>query len=215
MKATNKYVIGGIILAVFLIFTILVMTVDVKAIGPEGTEVGFAALNGAVAKSLGYKDVWYKISKVLGIITFLPVFCFAALGVYQLIKRRSILKVDRDILILGGFYIVVLLCFAAFELLKINYRPVILDDGLEASYPSTHTMLALCIMVTAILQISRRVAQPVVKNVLMAACALIAVLLVITRMLSGVHWFTDIIGGLLISATLIWFYYALTMGNEE
>ena len=49
----------------------------------------------------------YILTDWLGLVPIGIAFGFAILGLVQLIRRKSLLKVDRDILILGSFYIVV------------------------------------------------------------------------------------------------------------
>jgi len=203
--------------AIFIIFTIIVKAVDVQAIGPMGSEVGLASLNRLMLNSGNINQTLYKITEVLGYISLLVCVFFGIVGLLQIIQRKSIKKVDPDILLLGGFYIVVLAFYALFEKVIINYRPVIMDEGLEASYPSSHTMLVVCVMSTAIIQIGGRISDVRLKNVLKAAAIVVTGIMVAGRLLCGVHWLTDIIGGILLSLALIYTYYLLynkCKGNE-
>lgn len=195
--------------AIFIIFTIIVKAVDVQAIGPMGSEVGLASLNRLMLNSGNINQTLYKITEVLGYISLLVCVFFGIVGLLQIIQRKSIKKVDPDILLLGGFYIVVLAFYALFEKVIINYRPVIMDEGLEASYPSSHTMLVVCVMSTAIIQIGGRISDVRLKNVLKAAAIVVTGIMVVGRLLCGVHWLTDIIGGILLSLALIYTYYLL------
>lgn len=195
--------------AIFIIFTIIVKAVDVQAIGPMGSEVGLASLNRLMLNSGNINQTLYKITEVLGYISLLVCVFFGIVGLLQIIQRKSIKKVDPDILLLGGFYIVVLAFYALFEKVIINYRPVIMDEGLEASYPSSHTMLVVCVMSTAIIQIGGRISDVRLKNVLKAAAIVVTGIMVAGRLLCGVHWLTDIIGGILLSLALIYTYYLL------
>ena len=153
-------IITGILFLTFLFFTVVVKTVDVQSIGPEQSSVGGAAI--AIA------------------------FGFAVLGLIQLIKRKSIRNVDLRILLLGAFYFTVIAFYVFFEFEIVNCRPVILSQSLEASYPSSHTMIVICIMVT-----------------------------VIGRLISGVHWFTDIVAGILLSSALVALYCSALKWVEE
>ena len=195
--------------AIFIIFTIIVKAVDVQAIGPMGSEVGLASLNRLMLNSGNINQTLYKITEVLGYISLLVCVFFGIVGLLQIIQRKSIKKVDPDILLLGGFYIVVLAFYALFEKVIINYRPVIMDEGLEASYPSSHTMLVVCVMSTAIIQIGGRISDVRLKNILKAAAIVVTGIMVAGRLLCGVHWLTDIIGGILLSLALIYTYYLL------
>ena len=197
---------GVIWLAVFILFTLLIKVIDVKPIGPEESKVGFAALNGFVFGLLGQHPFFEKLTKLLGILALLTAAGFAAVGVLQFVRTRSLREVDREIILLGAFYVVVLLAYVFFELCVVNYRPVILDEGLEASYPSSHTVLVICIMMTAPAQIGRLTKNEALCTIARIACYGIIALMVVGRLISGVHWFTDIIGGILLSAALVYFY---------
>lgn len=195
-----------ILYAVFVLFTVSVKFIDVMPIGPEGSLVGFASVNGPFHKLTGVNMFWYKASEILGYAALLSCVFFGLFGFVQIIKRKSVLKVDRDLLYLGIYYVVVLAFYVLFEKLIINYRPVILDEGLEASYPSSHTMLTICTMSVAMMQITRRVIDGRIKTLLISLCTLIMAGTLIGRVLSGVHWLTDIIGALLLSVALVYTY---------
>ena len=194
----------------FVLWTVLIHFVDVRAIGPEGSSVGFAALNGFVHELTGVNWLLYTLTDWLGIVPMAVAFGFAILGLVQLIKRKSLWKVDHSILSLGVFYIVVMAAYIFFEIVVINYRPTLIDGYLEASYPSSTTMLVMCIMPTAAMQLNARI-----KNPLLGRCATIAIVaftafMVIGRLISGVHWITDIIGGALLSTGLVMTYYSVS-----
>ena len=197
---------GVIWLAVFILFTLLIKVIDVKPIGPEESKVGFAALNGFVSGLLKQHPFFEKLTKLLGIFALLTAAGFAAVGVLQFVRTRSLRGVDREILLLGAFYVVVLLAYIFFELCVVNYRPVILDEGLEASYPSSHTVLVICIMMTAPAQIGRLTKNALLRETARIASYCIIAVMVVGRLISGVHWFTDIIGGILLSGALVCIY---------
>ena len=193
----------------FIIFTILVKVIDVQALGAQGSLIGFASLNLSVNQLLGTNHFCYMITQFFGVLALLLAAVFAVTGFIQLIKRKSLLKVDHEILMAGIVYAVVIILYVLFEKLAINYRPVVLDEGLEASYPSTHTMLILTILGTAIPLAGKYIKNPKLALTVKLICILIMWLTVIFRLISGVHWFTDIIGGVLISLCLIRLYKAL------
>lgn len=194
------------LLFLFIIFTISVKFLDVQSVGVNNSEIGFATLNLFIHSFLGVNKSWYNITEILGIVPIMIVVFFAGIGVYQLIKRKSILKIDRDILALGIFYIIVAISYLIFEVVVINYRPILVDGVLEASYPSSHTILAICIIGTAIIQANIRIDSEKIKKYVNFILALVMILIVIGRLLSGVHWFTDIVGGTILSISLVMFY---------
>ena len=209
-KSRRLFFLGASLLAAFVLWTVLVCFVDVQAIGPEGSSVGFATLNGCVHDFTGVNISLYVITDWLGLIPIGVAFGFAVLGLVQWIKRKSILKVERSILALGGFYIVVMAVYILFQMVVINYRPTLIDGYLEASYPSSTTMLVTCVMPTAMMQFSARIKNKVFSRCVMIAIAVFIVFMVIGRLVSGVHWITDIIGGALVSAAIVWMYYAIS-----
>lgn len=196
-------------LVLFAVWTMLVTIVDVDAIGPENSSVGFSALNDFFHRLTGVNMMLYVITDWLGLVPVFTGVGFAVLGLCQWIKRKNILKVDLSILVLGGFYIVVLMFYLFFEKVIINYRPVLIEGYLEASYPSSTTLLVLCVMPTALVQLNARI-----KNIALRRCValLISVFILFMiggRLISGVHWLTDIIGGILLSVGLTMLYASL------
>jgi len=204
MSKRKKLIILSLILLIISIaYTVLVKTVDVKAIGPNNTSVGFASLNEPVHNALGYNETFYKISKYLGILAFGFIGLYFLIGLIQLVKEKSVFKVDREIIGVGVFYIVFLIVYVLFEKIALNYRPVLMDGELEASFPSTHTLLALCICGSAIMVNGKVIKNDLLRKLLNIAAGLIMLGIVVTRVMSGVHWASDIIGGVIISLFLL------------
>lgn len=198
--------IGVSLLIAFVLWTAAVRFVDVRAIGPKGSSVGFAALNGFVHSLTGVNMSLYLITDWLGLVPIGTALGFAVFGLVQLIKRKSLLKLDRSILVLGGFYIAVMAVYILFETVVINYRPTLIDGYLEASYPSSTTLLVMCVMPTAMMQLRTRIkSKAISRGVIIAAVAFVA-FMIIGRFISGVHWITDIIGAALLSAGLVVMY---------
>ena len=205
-------IITAALFAAFAVFTVLVLTVDVQRIGPMGSEVGFATLNGAVRDVFGTSDFWYKVSEALGLVAIAVVGGFCSLGACQLVRRKSLWKVDAEILLLGLFCVLLVAFYALFEVVVINCRPVFVDGELEASYPSSHTMLVCAVVGAASLALDRYIKSRTWEIVADVASSVVMLATVVGRLLSGVHWITDIIGALLLSAALVGLYAtALTL----
>ena len=207
----RNYAVTASLFLAFIVFTVVITKVDVRPIGPDGSSVGLATLNRLVSERLGVNLFWYALTDWLGLVPIMFACGFAALGLGQLARRGRIARVDPDILLLGLFYLVVIGCYALFERLVVNYRPVLLDGSLEASYPSSHVIVALCIMATAMMQFHRRLGNRRLVRALDLFCVLIIAVTVIGRLVSGVHWFTDVLGGLILSAALITLYRSASM----
>lgn len=199
----------------FVLWTLLVKYVDVKAIGPNESVVGLATLNEFVHEFTGINLLLYSITDWLSLIPFGLVLVFASLGVKQWHKRKKLLKVDVDILILGIYFLIVLCVYIFFENFTVNYRPVLIDGKLEGSYPSSTTMLVLCVIPTVIMQVKNRIKHKMMSKVIVYILVLFMSFMVICRLISGVHWFSDIIGGILLSASLIFLYLYTTRFSSD
>lgn len=204
-----NFIVTGVLFLIFLGFTFLVLHVDVRAIGPENSTVGLASVNQYVHEHFGVHLLWYDITDWLGVVAILIALGFGILGLCQLVKRKSLFKVDADILLLGGFYIVMIAVYVFFEICIVNYRPIIMDEGLEASFPSSHVMLVMCIMLTAMIQFHYRIQNQVIRNMVQLLSGIIVIVTVVGRLISGVHWFSDILAGMLLSLASVSLYFSI------
>ena len=214
MKRKNLYMAAAL-LAAFVLWTVLIRFVDVRAIGPEGSEVGFSRLNQAVHDLTGVNPALYEITDWLGLLPIATMLFFACLGLAEWISRKSLFRVDRDILALGVLYLALMAAYLLFETVVINYRPTLIEGHLEVSYPSSTTLLVMCVMPTAGMQMRRRCRSIRWRWCGSAAISLFCAVTVGGRVLSGVHWITDIVGGLLLSAALITAYRAALCHLDE
>ena len=198
----RNFLISSILILIAIGFTILVKVVDVKQVGVNETYIGFATINQFVFNSIGVNMIWYHITDWLGLVPVLLAIAYALIGLIQLIKRRSLFKVDKEIIILGIFYIIVVALYLFFEKVIVNYRPILMDGFLEASYPSSHTLMTACLCGSSIL-INRKIFNNKLTKIINIMSFIIIVITIIGRLVSGVHWFTDIIGGIFISSALL------------
>ena len=206
-KRRKEILLCGGLFAIAIIYTLLVKYIDVQAIGPNDSLVGFATINNFMFNLTGVNMLWYDITDWWGFVPLFIAFIYAIIGFIQMIKRRSILKVDKEILGLGVYYIIVIGLYIFFETYVINYRPILMDGILEASYPSSHTLLSVCICGSSLI-INKYLFKN--KNFFKAEniISILSILvIVIGRFISGVHRFTDIIGAILISIALLKAFY--------
>ena len=202
MKNKKNILICVLLVLLSIIYTLLVKYVDTSTIGPNGSVVGFSSLNSFVFNLTGNNMTLYKITEILGIIPILIALMYAVIGLIQVIDRKS-LKVDKELIALGILYVVVILIYVFFEKCIINYRPVIIDGVLEASYPSSHTLLSICICGSALLINKYLFNNEKIYKYINIISIISMVLIVLGRLLSGVHWASDIIGSIIISITLL------------
>ena len=199
-------------LTAFVLWTVAVQFIDVRTIGPNGSSVGFATINGFVHKLTGVHMSLYNVTDWLGLVPIFVAMGFALFGFAQWIKRKHLSKVDYSIFVLGGFYIAVMAVYILFEMITVNHRPVLINGILEKSYPSSTTLIVMCVMPTAIMQFNSRIKNTALKKTMSFLITAFIIFMVIGRLVSGVHWFTDIIGGALLSAGLVALYrYAISL----
>lgn len=198
-KRKKDLAAGIVLLAAFICWTILIQIADVQSIGPLDSKVGFAAINSWFHRMTGVHMHIYTVTDWLGLVPIMVCICFGVLGLIQLAARRNLLKVDHDILLLGAYYILVVIGYLLFEMAPINYRPILINGNLEASYPSSTTLLVLSVMPTLKYQTDRRISNSILKKAVSVFVIVFSAFMVVGRMISGVHWATDIIGSVLLS----------------
>ena len=206
MKEKRNLLTGVGLIVSFVLWTVLIQCVDVQAVGQNGTKIGFADFNVWFHQVTGVHMTLYTITDLLGLVPIFICLCFGVMGLVQLIKRRSLLKVDSDILLLGVYYVLVIACYLIFEIIPVNYRPVLIEGRLETSYPSSTTLLVLSVMPTLMFQAYRRVENTLTRKLTAVFVVAFSVFMVIGRLISGVHWATDIIGSVFLSAGLYMLY---------
>ena len=204
----RNFLLSTILIFLAVIFTILVKVVDVKPIGVNESSIGVASVNQVVFKTIGVNMIWYHITDWLGLVPIFIAMIYAFIGFIQLIKRRSIFKVDKELIILGVFYIIVICLYVFFEKFIVNYRPILMNGFLEASYPSSHTLMTICLCGSSII-VNRKLFNNKIAKFVNFLSLVVVLITVIGRILSGVHWFTDIIGGIFIGGALLMTLYSI------
>lgn len=213
MKKNGKLMLflGSTLVVVFAVWTALIQIVDVQPVGQNGTDIGFATFNCWFHRLTGVHMTIYNITDLLGIVPFLICMIFGTIGIVQLIKRRSLFKVDYDIIFLGIYYGIVIFSYIIFEVIPINYRPILIEGIMEPSYPSSTTLLVLSVMPTLIEQMQRRLKNVKIKNSISIITVFFSAFMVLGRLVSGVHWFTDILGSVFLSTGLFCIYKAVIL----
>ena len=205
----KKLMLSGIIcIVLFVIWTLLMQIVDVKPLGQNGTNIGLSTFNCWFHKLTGVHMSIYVITDWFGLVPIFVCIAFCVVGIIQLIKRKSLFKMDSDIILLGIYYVLVIFGYLIFEMIPINYRPILIEGVMEASYPSSTTLLVLSVMPTVVLQANRRLKNAVVKKIICIITVAFSLFMVIGRLVSGVHWFSDIVGGVMLSGGLFLVYKA-------
>lgn len=216
MKTTTKknLILSAVFILAFSLWTLMIVTVDVQPVGVNGTDIGLALINTRFHSAVGVNMTLYHITDWLGLVPVFVCMVFGLFGLGQLVKRRSLRKVDADIILLGIYYVIVIAGYLVFEMIPINYRPILIDGFMEASYPSSTTLLVLCVMPTLVFQSQRRLKSGKLKKLIFAVTVMFSVFMLIGRLMSGVHWVTDIIGSVFLSAGLFYIYKAVVLWNS-
>ena len=206
MKINKKLLILAVVLfALFIVFTVLAATYDRGPIGADGSAVGFSHLNNAFHQRFGYRSSFYKITQYLGYICLMLAAMNATVACLDLVRTKSLKKMDRDYLVTMILYAAVVILYIFFEKVVINVRPT----EAEASYPSSHTMLALTVFYSQTVLLKKmQKKEKGTRIALSVICYLAMAAMVVLRLFSGVHWLTDIYAAVLLSVSLLIGYRA-------
>ena len=205
----NNVIISICLIILAIAYTFIVKFIDVQAIGPEDSSVGLASFNNMIFNIFGVNMNLYKFTNIIGVIPVLIVFAYFVIGLVQVIQRKNVLKVDKELLVLGIFYIVTIIIYFIFEFLVINYRPILMDGELDPSYPSSHTMLAIFICISSVILNKSTFGEIKILKIVNVISIITMICIVIGRWVSGVHWTTDIMGGIIFAVALIMSYYTV------
>jgi undecaprenyl-diphosphatase len=137
-------------------------------------------------------------------------------GIYQLIKRKSLLSVDKYILMIGIFFVILLFFWLLFDkLVVINNRPIFVEGKTEPSFPSTHTLLVVFIYLSAYTVIRNLTNNKMYQNIVLCLAITISLIVSISRVLAGMHYITDVLGGILLGLTLFFLSFGLSFDNKK
>ena len=208
MKKKNV-IISLVLIAICIVYTIVVKEVNVSAIGPNESKVGISCINDFFKDIIGVNKGFYTITNFMDIVLVLIPAIYGVIGLGQLIKRKNLMKVDRELYVLAIFYSIVVLTYVLFEHITINYRPVLINGELDLSYPSSHTLAAICICGSSIIINFRLFKDKGIFKYITLLSTISMFIIILGRLLSGYHWFTDIIGGILIASTLLYIFNSM------
>ena len=230
MTRKGKLYVAGLFYVLWLALIVLLCLADRQPAAAGDTMIGLASLNTRFAiavaglngsrgvdGSIGLSMQLYKLTEYLGYFSLLIAACFALLGFVQLLRRRSLKKVDKQLLAMGGLFIVLAVLYVFFEKVIVNYRPIIMpgESGPEASFPSSHTMLTFVILGSVCMVLKKYVKNPALCALLKFVCILLILAMVVGRLMCGCHWLTDILGGVLVSLALLALFSAVIDAGDN
>lgn len=194
-----------VMLVLFAALVACLMAVDRQPIAADGSLVGLGTINRSFHELTGVSWTLYSATEMGGYVAIASMFVFFVIGVVELVRGRGFGGVDKAIYLIAVAYVIMLIAYVGFDKIALNYRPVLVDGVLEPSFPSSHTFLAIGTMGCAITWAKARLGKGTFTAVTIV-CTLLALFVVIGRLLSGVHWFTDILGGVLLGFALVFAY---------
>ena len=217
MKQNKRFLFPAFCAMLFILLTVILKTVDVGYVCGLESKVGLSHLNGRAHCFFGQSETWYEISEVTGLVAIACGGVFALIGVFQLIKRKSIFKVDREIILLGCLYAALAVIYVFFDKAVINCRPITAfgETAADSSFPSSHTVLAAVVSGSAIMLLPKYIKKNILRHIISALVCAVGVITVVGRLLSGVHWFTDILGSVFLSCFLLSLFGALIAKKQE
>ena len=197
---------------IFVIFTILVKTVDVVYYY-NNTYVGFYTLNskfGAFVTDFGKYEAMSKISDIILYSSFAYIAILFVFAIIEAVKLKSLFKINKNYFLVLGGYIAVVFVYLIFEIVKVNYSPGSVAGELKASYPSSHVFLG-CMFYLLNSYTALKLLKPEkewIGDLVYGGTTVICLLLVFTRAMSTKHWLTDIIASIILVSAI----YTLFIG---
>ena len=111
---------------------------------------------------------------------------------------------DRIIFVLLGLYVLSVIAYLIFEIVKVNYSPLSTSEKLKTSYPSTHVFIFFTFAISGVIALFNFIKDKgPLKIALLVIASLLAVLMVVFRLMSGHHYLTDVVGSILLATTLV------------
>lgn len=199
----------------FIILTVLVLVVDVKVNDVTGTDIGLSTFN-EFFNDLPKNNIWDQISDIVMYISLASILVFVGIGIYQWIKRRSLKKVDFEIMFLGVFIVLMVGFWLVFDkLVVINYRPMKINGEIESSYPSTHVMVVTFLLFASCYFINKKWNTKLVNVLSYTVASIIVIATSIFRVAAGMHWVTDVLGGILLGIVLYLGFLSVILLHQQ
>ena len=150
---------------------------------------------------------WSKITDIILVASIAVLGVFAVLGLYQWIKRKSLKKVDKPLLVMLvplAFMAATYIIFDKFLIL--NTRP---NGSGEPSFPSTHTMVVATIFLLTAIILPNYIKSKTTRVIMDIVMLLFIALVSVGRVLANMHWVSDVVGGLIFAAIFAAIYYLI------
>lgn len=183
----------------FIVLLIVVKTVNVKT-NALGIEVGLYSINNSLLPSVSITE-FGSLSDILMLISFVFFGIVGLMGISEFLKKRSLRKVNHIYYLYVCMLLLIVIIYLFFEIVTVNYRPILIDGVKEASFPSSHIFITSSLVLCSCYVFSKYIGKNYSKSLYIISIIMI-IFVTFGRLLSKNHWFTDCIAGLLISFVL-------------
>ena len=148
---------------------------------------------------------WNKITNIILISAIITLGVFVVLGLCQWISRKSLKKVDKQLLFMPVPLALMAATYLIFDKFWVlNTRP---NGSGEPSFPSTHTMVVATIFFLAMLALPKYIKNKAARAILSVIMLAFIALVCVGRVLANMHWISDIVGGVLFAMIFAEIYY--------
>ena len=192
---------------IFILFTIMVTALDGQTV--DGHRLGLATMNGWWRDLVGVNAAWRVVSDVVAVGTVFGAVGLLIVQIVAVVRGRGLRPVVRDWWGVDLVLISLGICYGLFQIVVINYRPLLMHGVAEASYPSSHVLLFATVWPLLILTLWRMTKRRWVRVTVMVVGMMVMLAGIVARALSGYHWLSDLVGGVLLGVTLVAWYLAL------
>lgn len=150
---------------------------------------------------------WELITNVILITSIITLAVFVFLGLYQWISRKSIKKVDRQLLWMPVPLILMVITYLLFQyVFVLNTRP---NGSGESSFPSTHVMVVATIFFIAMMILPKYVKSKPIRIILDVLMVVMISLTSVGRVAADMHWVLDVIGAVVFAFIFTEVYYLI------
>ena len=157
--------------------------------------------------------VWETITNIILILSIILILFFLGLGVYELIKKRSIKKVDPRLTWLPLPLALMTLTYFLFDKVWIlNVRP---NGSGEPSFPSTHVMVVTTIFFVVTIILPKYIKNKTTRLIIEIIMAIMISLTAVGRVMSGMHWVADVLGAIVFGFLFSEIYYYIVSNKKD
>ena len=208
-KRQSWFLIATTLTVFFVVFTLTLKLVDMQS--DSSQFIGWASINIWWRDLIGVHFSWHIISHFIALISLLVLTGILIWQVITVFHRRKLSALTRNWWVFDITLLALGLSYLLFQIVAINYRPIQVDGAIEISYPSSHSLLITTTWLLIIFRLRREIQSQTWRRILIIVGWTLMLTGVIARLLCGYHWFTDIVGGVLLGTVFAAWYQAFVV----